>query len=480
VFVGEKINSVTWLGYSDATFKIDCDVIYFSYWPIYLDLYKDNPSDWALLKQMAIDLQNIGATHAGISCYYYYNLTKPETLADISSKILELRKLNLNFTITESSKWLMESNMKAVNRVQYGFNGGGAGKFMVGETITSGAKTAVITIVVDAGATGKIVLNGSIFSNGNHIAGSGGKTATISTNPNYNIPIPDGAAHANGLDLRFFDTPGWTFDINSIDLQYGAALDPSYCGTIWTNYLEYLQNALEIFGFTYNDFFFFDFEMWFQPQIWAITPSVWANFGGPPTAFPPMVANSIRCGKSPISNPLNDQNISFDNYKYHWKQRGTELTNVIKNHAPLSHILHYDEQTIYVYNENIANSYMPPGTGDYTCPGFYHLKDTDALYARLHDGGSDYNGAMAAISFSYSSTPSGDPTGQSIRGKYVRFDSSYSRIAGKMFRESGFIGFYEWPGPSIIPDPLLFVDYEDFINYYKEHLIAFFDGYNND
>ena len=436
---------------------------YFSHWPITLDVYELDPDGWTRVKEIMLEMKTLGMTHAGVMVWSYADVSA-QFIADY---VAELRALDLKFTVTDYGTWLTKTYY------QYDYDGGSEGTFSFEETITSGAKEAILFSAIDNGATGTIICDSSAFVNDEVITGTGGKTASI--NGAYlakgGLPIHDGANHAsNGLDLRYFDTTGWKFNAAApgcYNHLRDEALDPSYVGTVWTDYVTKQAALLDAFGFANGDFYCNDMEVWNQPARWAKTSPSWCGFGSPVA----MVAKSVRCGKSPTSNPTDDETIAFANYNYHWQQRGLDLVDAVKTQAPLSHALLYLEQSQEQFDLN-KSAYWPPGTGDFVYPTFYYLDDTDALDALVNDGVSDWTRAMATISFTYSS------------GGWKSFSSDLSYEAGKIFKAAGFIGFYEYPGwceagydqsfGYLFPG-----GYESFITHYKAHLAAFLAGFNS-
>jgi len=502
---------ITWLGYPDLMFELDYDInnssssslsssssssssssrssssdmptLYFSTWPSTLDSYYYESADtWNNTKNLMVEMRDLGVSHVGVYCNYYYNIdgSHPANLADLQNKLTELRTLDLKFTILTHSNWLQSPFYI------YSFKSGTPGVvFQPGETVTSGSKSAKIRATVDGspgnGTYGTVTLtlmydtqgNPVVFVNNEIITGSwSGKTATIngSYSTDSGLQALDGSTNiSNGLDSRFFDTPGWRFNAYaqagtsnpSRNDRSTISLDPSYTGSVWSTYLHQNEVVLDVFGFTNYDFYYNDIEMWRKPTNWALNN--WNGYGT-------IIQDSTRCGANPTPNSSHNQAIAFANYEYNWLQRARDITNLVHTHASRSHMLHYDEWSQQAYDDH-GEGWWYPGSGDFTFPTLYFLDDLSILSSRLAEG-HDWTGAMASISFTFSN------------GVSKRFSSTdNTRTAGAMFKSAGFIGFYEWQGY----DYLLWKDqlrlwhdsYDEFIDYYKSHLIAFLDGYNN-
>lgn len=480
--VGTNNFSVTWLGYPDLMFKIDYGInsssssssddlpdIYFSTWPSTIDSYYSYaPDDWTMTKNLMVEMRDLGVTHVGIFCQNYQNLSGeyPLRLADLQAKLAELRALDFKFTILALSGYLESTFYK------YSFGSGvGAIAFKPGETVISGVKTAIVRATVDGGVTGTITLTNSTMTNGDTITGSiSGKTANVTYVSTSSLQSLDGGVHAtNGLDLRFYDTP--FFELNAgapgcrNDIK-GFALDPSYSGTIWSDYLDKITVSLNAMGFTDDDFWYNDIEWWAKA-------SAYVGYCGYTTPVP-MIGNSIRCGENPTPNPTHDLLIAYQNYEYHWLQRALDITNTVHAHSPGSRVLHYSETLPEVYADYSNNCYWLPGSGDVAIPTFFLLNDIGLLAGRIAEA-DDWDGCFVSISFTYSN------------GSTKIFDSpDNSYTAGVMLKQAGFIGFYEYPGYDYLYWSNVYnglktrwPDYNDFIIYYKAHLVAFLDGYNS-
>jgi len=375
---------------------------FFAIWPFTIDSGHDDEA-WTYIKQVAVEMHALGATHTGV--YNYYT----DGRNGLATKIAELRALNLKFALLDDQRY------KAPN----------------------------------------------------------GSALTLADN----LPRLHGSTHANGLDLRFFDTTGWDFIPAGSDLLKNLVrLDPSYDGTVWQAHLSQLTSDLTTYGIGGTDAVLFDFEVWFTPHNWARTPTQWYNFGGTPA----MVADSTRCGAAPTANPTADEDIAFSNYEYHWLNRGRDLTNTVHNAVPKAMVLHYGEPSEEYFAlrdrepPRTENAFMPPGAGDFHNPSLYYMDDPVALEALLAEAGG-YDNAIAYISFSYTNS-----TG------YASIDPESTRACAVILRSYGFIGAAEWAGwgESIMnavnaAEPGRFEDHPAFVAYYKEHLVAFLDGLNN-
>jgi len=297
------------------------------------------------------------------------------------------------------------------------------------------------------------------------------------------VPTPDGTNHDNGLDLRFYDTPGLTLDSAcAIALMARTCLDPSYVGHVWQTYLGQIATTLEVFGFTNADSYWFDFEGWTWPG-----PTTAGWYDNCPEFLSPakMLADSIRCGKSPIDNPTGDLSIACDNFNRHWLNRGEDMTDAVHAVAPLARVFHYNEMSEYQWENRGRTSYMPVGAGDCASPSMYYFDDLTALAAAIDDG-SDWNGAIAWISFNYGSKNGANPSvAYAGATRWMKLpDTTASYAAGVLLKVAGFKGACEYPGWSealfLANSDLssLYTDYDEFITDWKDQFNAFITGWN--
>ena len=208
--------------------------------------------------------------------------------------------------------------------------------------------------------------------------------------------------------------------------DFSGRADPSQTGPEWQDYLAQVATLCDTFGLGANDVAAWDIEWW----------------------------NRTAAEKT------ND-----------WRARGKELAAVVHANNPTPVIL-YGEQTQHRLDNLLPGMHCwPGGTGDVPSPSIYLMDDMDAFDASINDGVSDWTGAVAVISFTYS---------DSIHGWMRLPDTTRSYTAGTKLRAAGFRGAWEYPGWSKaafygLPEGL-FADYDEFVAYYKAQMKALIAG----
>jgi len=279
----------------------------------------------------------------------------------------------------------------------------------------------------------------------------------------------DPQTHAsNGLNYKYLDSPGLRID-GSCTSQYSPnVIDPSYKGALWNHTLENLNNISKAVGLTNNDIFYIDLELWNHPE------DIENGYCYPDWKY--AVRNSTRCGDNPTPNPNNISTIAYQNYIYHWKNKGLEMKQAIKDVAPNARVIFHAEYPESKFN--LKYGYVPPNTGDLIDPTFYYLPNLTHTSRQINE--MNLTGSAATITFSYSYWIQSGKKYES----YNTFDPVISQKLGYMLREAGVIGIYEWPGPDTYTYNQLkalgkFNTYDEFLNYYNKHAQALVKGFRD-